>query len=368
MNKQKVEIVENLNIVNGGALKRVGALLIDLLLFVALMYLLSFVSTPILNATSDFKNKINNEQREMKRSYLVTLERELTAAELADDTILDGVNIKLNAVQSYEYAEATYKYYTLYVAANNTDTTLTYDDEWYLVNILAIDKEESPLKRTELPIENGKKRANDENTTSEEAESVPAFDPFLVPGTTYKVDEPDAEVLNKFYKSIYAAAIKSFENRASYIEVKRLINVDSIIRIVIASSVFFLVFPLFLNYGQTLGKKALKLGLATTYGYKITWWQALIRYFAFLFINILSNHLIIVLFPFISLTFMIFNKRGKAIHDFVAGTRVVDLNKSVIYDNPHAYLNSQTVTVTMVRDETINDEVFADRFREDSGA
>ncbi len=366
MAKQKLEIIDNLEVANAGIVKRMAALLIDASLTVVLIYLLSFIVHPILNATSNYDARFINEERETKRSHLVTLSEEVTWVELGDDDIADRVKITNNSVPFYEYAEATYNFYTVYLNSKVSDPAELITDEWYIDNILKVDEDNSPLKRVEIPDENGRKYASVTSDTSEAVE--PEFDPFLVAGTTYKVAEPEAKILNDFYRKIYSEAIKLFESRASYKELKTLISIDNMIRVVVSSSIIFLTLPLFLSYGQTLGKKALKLGLSTTYGYQISWIQLLVRYFVFLAVNLLSNFLIPVIGPFISLTVMVFNRRAKSLHDFAAGTRVVDLGNSEIYLNVQAYQQALKSRTLPSDNKVFNEEVFADRFSEDSGA
>ena len=111
----------------------------------------------------------------------------------------------------------------------------------------------------------------------------------------------------------------------------------------------------------------LKLGLVTTYGYKVKPVQILLRYFVFLIVNLISNLFIPVVLPFVSLTVMVFTKRNKSVHDLAANTRVVDLTKSHIYTDANEYANSLKVFST-ARDGEFNEELFGERFNEDSGA
>ena len=117
MIKQKIEKVENLEVVNAGALKRGGALLVDVIFMGLLLVLLSLVVRPILNATSDLTNKYEEVQREIKRSHLVSL-----SAEISDDeSNIDIVKIEADSLPYYQQAEATYHFYLDYLSARIDD-------------------------------------------------------------------------------------------------------------------------------------------------------------------------------------------------------------------------------------------------------
>lgn len=112
-------------------------------------------------------------------------------------------------------------------------------------------------------------------------------------------------------------------------------------------------FPLFFKHGQTLGKKALKLGVTTRHGYTVTVPWLLLRYFAFLFINLLSNLLIPIILPFISLTIMTFSKERRSAHDFIANTKVIDLQNSTVYKSEAEFLEAQKDIVLDLRLKTL---------------
>lgn len=290
-----------------------------------------------------------------------------------EETNLEKVEIVTNSVPYYKQAEATYYFYINYMSKRiSDDSNLVAEeinDEWYFKNVLLIEEEDSLFKRLEIIDPNPKiyYSSSDDSSSESTTATDPLFDPFLPAGITYKESEPKAETLNAFYFKNYRAAITVFEANKAYQEVNNLIMMENILRIVLASSVVFLAFPLFLKNGQTVGKLLFKLGLVTTYGYKVKPLQLLIRYFVFLIVNLVSNIFIPFIFPFISLTVMIFNKRYKSIHDFAANTRVIDLTKSRIYSDATEYANNLKVVSTERRDD-FNEEVFSDRFNEDSGA
>ena len=85
----------------------------------------------------------------------------------------------------------------------------------------------------------------------------------------------------------------------------------------------------------------------------------LLRYFAFLFINLLSNLLIPIILPFISLTIMTFSKERRSAHDFIANTKVIDLQNSTVYKSEAEFLEAQKRYSPRLEAEDFNEEVFS---------
>ena len=135
--------------------------------------------------------------------------------------------------------------------------------------------------------------------------------------------------------------------------------------------IFFLIIPLFFKNGETLGKLIFKLGLVNKLGYKYSKIQLVPRFLLSIAIIVLLYFLLgINLISLGILTFLalasygltIFTKGHKAIHDFVAGTIVVDKVHSEIYLNANeeqkvkesiAKVNPIIVDVAKPRDESI---------------
>lgn len=355
MRKNKPQIIDNLEVTTGGAFKRTGAVLLDALLVVILMVVLNFAVHPIVNSFTKIDATVEAHTRDIKRSGLVGLD----TAILEDESNIDLVQIKNDPQIVTKRAESTYYFYTVFLAKENTDTTLTYDNEWYLVNILKIDETETLFVRvTPEP--------SPKTHTIFYSEVEVTHDPFVPSGAAYK-DGVTSDQINTFNNKIYSAAAKLFNSRPAVAEITKVRNLEMMGLIVLASSVFFLALPIFLKDGQTLGKKIFNLGVATKHGYKVGPLSLLVRYFAFILLYVLSSLIIPLVVLFISFTFMIFNKKGRALHDFIAMTRVVDLSKSKIYADEEEYTLS--LKSVQVRDsDSYNEEVFHERFDEESGA
>ncbi|MDY4788607.1 MAG: RDD family protein [Bacilli bacterium] len=102
--------------------------------------------------------------------------------------------------------------------------------------------------------------------------------------------------------------------------------------------IVFCIVPLILRNGQTLGKKLMHLGLISTNEVKVRSWNVFARYA----IGIFALETMISLFFFtffifplpliLSFIFAVSSKRGMALHDYIGGTIVIDMNNTVILD------------------------------------
>ena len=117
-----------------------------------------------------------------------------------------------------------------------------------------------------------------------------------------------------------------------------------LIAIPIALAVFYLAFPLIFRDGQSLGKKIMKLAVIRQDGYASTRPQILLR-------QLPSIVIVIVLFVFLpwsiaaisslgllilSYALSIFTPNHRAVHDFIAFTRVVDDKESIYHPRGEA--------------------------------
>ncbi len=100
--------------------------------------------------------------------------------------------------------------------------------------------------------------------------------------------------------------------------------------------------PLLRKDGATFGKMLLKLGLASKLGFKHAKWQLFLRAIPFVatftlisflpFVEIEFLGLIALVMILVSFTFMMASPRRSALHDFTAGTIVIDKKSSIIFD------------------------------------
>lgn len=100
----------------------------------------------------------------------------------------------------------------------------------------------------------------------------------------------------------------------------------------VSLALFFVIFPAIVNRGhQTIGKLILQISVVDAHGFSLSKWRFIGRT-AFLYII----ELLLSFFSFgipliVSFSFMSFRKDGQALHDYVAGTYVVDSRDQVVY-------------------------------------
>lgn len=378
VNTTKHIISDNLNINNGGAIKRVVALFIDFILMIVIASLFNFGVRPILNVVADYDTKQAAYVIDSKRNHLSLLSAPLAADESNIDNVTFVTDLSGRSVLApADYAEGTYKFYTLFLNqyAENEEDIGTYTDVWYKENVLKIYDVDS-LFTMDAPQPGEKKYASvaDETSilTSEETEedtSLSGETFYLTLGIYYK-ETTTIEQSETFNMAIYSEAGQLFAKRPLSIEVEMLKLVNDILLLILSTSVIFLAIPLFMKDGQTLGKRLFRLGVTTKHGYKVSVLTLLLRYIVFISLTFLPFHLLpelLFIFPFISLTFMVFNKKGRSAHDLIAGTMVVDLTRSTIYLDEDEYKHAQKDLSNSNRD-SLNEEVFSERFNEESGA
>jgi uncharacterized RDD family membrane protein YckC len=371
MKKEKKTIQPNLDVVPGGSLKRTGAVLLDLVIMYILMNVLYYVAMhPIYNKVYDYDNVVRAHERDKKRSHLVVLENPL----LEDESNIDTVKISSNQLPNAKRGEGTFKFYTLFLRgeqeaklasgeiADTAENQNLFTVEWYFENVLKVGTDEAIYEVSVLEGEPAIKHA-----ASSSEGAAPEFDPFVPAGLEFKADLT-AEAINKFNTRIYNAAVNAFNLRPNMTIINKVNLQENIILLVVSSSVIFLVFPLFFKHGQTLGKKLLKLGVTNRHGYKVGAWWLLLRYFAFLVINLLSNLLIPIVLPFISITIMTFNRERRSAHDIIANTKVIDLLNSKVYSNEAEFIEVQNALKPALPEGDFNEEIFSERFDEESGA
>lgn len=343
-NQTRKQVVENFDAQNAPIFKRFGATLVDLILLFVLYAILGLASRPILTSVSNFETLNTQLTAELKKSNLVKLDQELAE----DYSNIDEVEIvPLEGVYRVEvenYAKATYEFYTDYMYRNNYVDVATYTEEWYLVNVLKINETSSFFERV-VPVDEVALILYSSTTTPASSSQEVVYDDFLPASVKYK-STTTPEQIAAFNIGIYSGAIGKFNENEFSKQISQLLLIESSMLFVVGGSLIYLLIPLLLKNGQTLGKKLLKLSVVDRYGYRIGALTTLIRFFAFLILYILSleiNMLIALVLIFVSLTMTVFSKKLRSIHDYIASTRVIDHGKSVIYDDYDDFLRNHPV-------------------------
>lgn len=156
------------------------------------------------------------------------------------------------------------------------------------------------------------------------------------------IDENDSYTTYLFLRdTVYADAVASLNNDPDLIRLNKENNANALQGVLWAIpllfggfAVFFLVIPLCLKDGQTLGKKVMKLVVLSADGYTYRKWKLIIRfvvYFAVEFVGMIVSFGATLL---ISYTMTMFTKKRRSIHDYAAGSVVADSENSLWFDDP----------------------------------
>ena len=101
----------------------------------------------------------------------------------------------------------------------------------------------------------------------------------------------------------------------------------------LSSSIIYLIIPLILPNGKSLGKLAMKLVVLTDEGYRYQKWKLIIRYLSFYIIEIFGGILTISLTFVLSSCLAFFSKKHKSLHDYISFSVVADEKYSIFYNN-----------------------------------
>ncbi len=296
----------NKHIIHANLAKRSGAAILDFIMALLLwLTLITYVFAPIYNELYDTR----------------TLQDDYTAIQLESQLyVTDPETEAVTYVATAAVPAAIYDYYAEFkdgkTYIDETDAFL-FTNQWYNETILKIG-------------------STDPDVTvlfEYDVDGLEVPDPSL-PGVP-KADVEEA-TLTSFYAAAYSAAQIDLSGYTPYAELAALISKYSLEILIfsglIAISIFYLAVPLILKNGQTLAKKMLNLGVTTNKGYKLKWWQTVVRFVAFAAEIVLSVYTILGAI-LISYTLMIFTKNNRSAHDFIAQTAVVNLKTSLLFAN-----------------------------------
>lgn len=165
--------------------------------------------------------------------------------------------------------------------------------------------------------------------------------------SVYKIkDGVDNESSLSFLKNKVAVAQKDLYYQNFYVSLNNSIKVSQLL-IILIPFIFdllflYFLFPLTLNNGATLGKLFTHLGLVNKNGYMVSKPQILLRSLFFSFEISLFTFIVGIGFTSIATLCVgvlilaiiaLINKDHRTLHDFIAGTIVIDTTKSVWFKN-----------------------------------
>ena len=121
-------------------------------------------------------------------------------------------------------------------------------------------------------------------------------------------------------------------------------TVEFVLSSLISGAIFYIIIPLAMENGQTLGKKMFGLALANKEGYKISNWQIPMRFVPFAltnlvlfipFIDMLGILLVALTIFLSSFAFAMASPKRMSLHDLTGGTIVVNKVDSIIFKDVH---------------------------------
>lgn len=144
--------------------------------------------------------------------------------------------------------------------------------------------------------------------------------------------------------------------------------------IIVTWIAFYLIIPLCLKNGKTLGKLFFKSVVVNNFGYEITPWQMCLRslfplafivvmYLIGMLVSMVIFYIVVLFVILISYSLTIFTKKHKSIHDYVAGTIVIDSEKSTWFKNATAESEYQS-TLNMVETKNQREDRLAREYHE----
>jgi uncharacterized RDD family membrane protein YckC len=288
--------------VNANLLKRTGAAVLDLFLWLmASLLLLSYLFGPLYDAQYGTSQLSREFVAYQEASYLYGTDEETNQL----------VNIDLDEVPT-----AIYSYYSMFKDGKiyaASEPAFDFSVAWFNENVFNVTETDSLFT-----LVNG-----DNNVLAVVKTGIEEID------------------LDEFYTEAYRQALIDFNTYPPFSSLVNLINGYFLEIIGYSALVSFLLFyilvPLAAKQGQTLGKRASQLMVVNDKGYFVQWWQLPLRSV------VLAATLFTALYTIfgsllLSYTLMVFTKQYRSANDFIALTRVVDKKASVIFVDEQSML------------------------------
>ncbi len=296
-----------MNIVPASLGKRTGAAIIDLLIAAMVWFgLLAYAIQPIFNNSFGLPAIQEDYQAIQIESKLYELDEEYET---------------VSVLAAEDYDTGVLAYYTEYkgetIAWYNTEILLIGEEDSLFVYVYVGEDPQLDVLGVPAPIEGSG------TMTSEELSSATAN---------------QAGDLETFYYNAYTAARTDLNAQPAYLALANELAYYFKWELAIATSfvilVFYLLIPMLLKDGRTLGKQLFGISLVNKSGYRVKKWQIAVRALVFGVFEIFGAVYTMMGTILISYTIMIFGKKNMSIHDFVASTRVLDAKRSVWFNNP----------------------------------
>jgi len=288
--------------VNANLLKRTGAAVLDLFLWVLTsLLLLSYIFGPVYDSRYGTSQLSEEFVAYQQASYLYATNEETNQL----------VNIDLQDVPT-----AIYSYYSIFKddkVYGPSQPAFDFTVAWYNTNVLKVTAANSLFTLVDADI------------------NVLA----VVKSGTQATD------LDEFYTEAYRQALLDFNTYPPFSSLVSLIN-GYFLEIIVYSTlvsyvIFYIIVPLAAKRGQTLGKRASQLMVVNDKGYFMAWWQLPLRSLV-LGVTLFTTIYTVFGSLLLSYTLMVFTKKNRSANDFVALTRVIDKKSSVVFKDEQAML------------------------------
>lgn len=331
--------------------KRFGAAVIDFIFFLLLLLGL-FAASQAIFSSFPYVGELSQEiETESLRSGLYKVDSE-------GNVVPDVTGEEDQVYGDYtHYEEKLIYYYTVYLPSIDFEQYGGYDHYWYNVHILGLEDTRKEYGEYTLTAPSDQGDDYFEYQTSSDGQTL--VDEIAVPKEMYYsggdrengLTEAGRSALRNFFydpsgsnPSLFYNAVEHLSNTpalynlmTTYGAFQRAYPLAA--AIAIAYPLYYLVIPLFFKNGETLAKKMFGLCLLSKIDFQIHKGQLVLRVLPFYFLAIIFilflpealAYLLLLAVLFISYMCALFSSDRKAIHDYVAGTKVIDAKKSLFY-------------------------------------
>ena len=354
---------------------RIGAAVLDLAMYILLSFLILTVGglfagkdgTPFANANSLISLQIKYSKlarEDEKNGYVAYTGNELLSLDDNEDSLvitnvsyfycsyLTGLNVENGLEASIDVNEQ--------IKADNGYYTAKdyYTVEYFNQKILNLPKKDEINHSTYFEYQ---KNGEEDDYTKIGKVKAEYIEEINTDNGKIKRLKNDTE-LSKTISTIYNDAVKVFYNQKSIKKANDTIKTTNTVLMLVSTlppfAIFYLLFPLISPFGQTLSKRLLSIGVTDDKGYLAKKWRIALRALPILaatiyicLVNSLYYQLLVaLLLLLISMGIFVFTPRRRALHDIMAATTVIKLEKgTIIYENEAHY--EKALEIMKERDE-----------------
>lgn len=344
------------NITHAGLFARFVAFIVDLAIMGVVFFGLLIFTQQVISANSPFTKKAQEE------FYAYNIDSGLYEEDAANKAY------KPKTFDTYKgYQDMFYSYYTDYLVNKCPEKyRVSYDGKdnyWFNVYVLGQNDELNLYKDLDKRHELVRMKGPELFTYKLDGDNKPLYDEIALPKCVN--NNPEAEISDNDQKALiryfyisdadntngdyfyYVVATqdlagRKFVSKAYDTWYNHYYAYPIIGSLSFSMLIFFVAIPMIFKNGETLGKLVFHLCLTNKLGYRISRLQIIPRYL-FMMVIIVALYFIIGLnlwllgvvtfLALASYTLSIFTKDHKAIHDYIAGTIVVDKVHSEIYQD-----------------------------------